>query len=162
MYRRSKLQGTYVLLRYIGRVANFYGQNAYEAGVVIILNLMNIRMSIFPLFWRDAQIVIQILFFSFVFFQIDEWLDYTPVFSSGSEFENACTYVDKYLERRTFVVGHSLSIVDIAIWSALAGKGFKTCVFILNTQRVAPLRPKIKNICKIFSLADNAYGFSFL
>lgn len=54
MYRRSKLQGTYVLLRYIGRVANFYGQNAYEAGVVIILNLMNIRMSIFPLFWRDA------------------------------------------------------------------------------------------------------------
>ncbi|KAH9684840.1 glutamate--tRNA ligase cytoplasmic [Citrus sinensis] len=84
----SKLQGTYVLLRYIGRVANFYGQNAYEAG------------------------------------EIDEWLDYTPVFSSGSEFENACTYVDKYLERRTFVVGHSLSIVDIAIWSALAGKEY--------------------------------------
>ncbi|KAJ4717556.1 Glutamate--tRNA ligase [Melia azedarach] len=55
--------------------------------------------------------------------EIDELLDYTPVFSSGSEFENACSYVDKYLEHRNFFVGYSLSIADIAIWSALAGTG---------------------------------------
>ncbi|KFK26423.1 hypothetical protein AALP_AA8G246500 [Arabis alpina] len=55
--------------------------------------------------------------------QIDEWVDYAPVFSSGSEFENACNRVDKYLDTRTFLVGHSLSIADVAIWSALAGIG---------------------------------------
>ncbi|KAH9750619.1 glutamate--tRNA ligase cytoplasmic [Citrus sinensis] len=110
----SKLQGTYVLLRYIGRVGNFYGQNAYEAG------------------------------------EIDEWLDYTPVFSSGSEFENACTYVDKYLERRTFVVGHSLSIVDIAIWSALAGKEYSdsldevTATYVSNRGLGKPTAAKSK------------------
>ncbi|XP_028779419.1 glutamate--tRNA ligase, cytoplasmic [Neltuma alba] len=55
--------------------------------------------------------------------QIDEWLEYAPVFSSGSAFENACKYIDEYLERRTFLVGHSLSVADIAIWSGLGGAG---------------------------------------
>ncbi|KAL5828019.1 hypothetical protein ACOSQ3_019850 [Xanthoceras sorbifolium] len=82
-----KLHGAHVLLRYIGRVANLYGQSAYESG------------------------------------QIDEWLEYAPVFLTGSEFETACNYVDKYLEKRTFLVGDCLSIADIAIWSALAGTG---------------------------------------
>lgn len=57
-------------------------------------------------------------------FQIDEWLEYAPVFSSGSAFEHACNYVDKYLERCTFLVGHSLSLADIAIWSGLVGNFF--------------------------------------
>ncbi|XP_013737448.2 glutamate--tRNA ligase, cytoplasmic [Brassica napus] len=54
---------------------------------------------------------------------IDEWVDYAPVFSSGSEFENACTRVDNYLQSRTFLVGNSLSIADVAVWSALSGSG---------------------------------------
>lgn len=53
--------------------------------------------------------------------QIDEWLEYAPILSTGSAFENACSYVDKYLERRTFLVSHSLSLADVAIWSGLAG-----------------------------------------
>ncbi|XP_041020754.1 glutamate--tRNA ligase, cytoplasmic [Juglans microcarpa x Juglans regia] len=86
----TTLHGTYVLLRYIGRVAalpNFYGQNAYESG------------------------------------QIDQWLEYAPVFSLGSAFENACKYVDEFLQSRTVLVGNYLSIADIAIWSGLAGTG---------------------------------------
>ncbi|GLT59646.1 hypothetical protein SLA2020_324540 [Shorea laevis] len=55
--------------------------------------------------------------------QVDEWLEYSPILSSGSEFENACTHMDKYMENRTFFVGHSFSIADIAIWSGLAGTG---------------------------------------
>ncbi|KAG2244428.1 hypothetical protein Bca52824_093705 [Brassica carinata] len=47
------------------------------------------------------------------------------LFSSGSEFENACTRVDKYLESANFLVGHSLSIADVAIWSALTGSGLR-------------------------------------
>ncbi|GLT81660.1 hypothetical protein SLE2022_000970 [Rubroshorea leprosula] len=31
--------------------------------------------------------------------------------------------MDKYMEKRTFFVGYSLSIADIAIWSGLAGTG---------------------------------------
>ncbi|KAM3377875.1 glutamate-tRNA ligase, cytoplasmic [Capsicum galapagoense] len=55
--------------------------------------------------------------------QIDEWLDYAPIFASGSQFEEACGYVDGYLPQHTFLVGHSLSIADIAVWSGLAGTG---------------------------------------
>ncbi|OWM72358.1 glutamate--tRNA ligase, cytoplasmic [Punica granatum] len=87
-----KLHGTYVLLRFIGRIAklpNFYGATAYESS------------------------------------QIDEWLEYAPVLSSGSEFENVCKYIDEYLEKRTFILGHSLSIADVAIWSGLAGVGVR-------------------------------------
>ncbi|OMO59965.1 Glutamyl/glutaminyl-tRNA synthetase, class Ib [Corchorus capsularis] len=57
--------------------------------------------------------------------QIDEWLDYAPILSSGAEFENACSYMDTYLEKRTFFVSHYFSIADIAIWSGLAGTGLR-------------------------------------
>jgi glutamyl-tRNA synthetase len=53
--------------------------------------------------------------------QIDEWIDYSPNLSVGSVFEKACGHVDTYLELRTFLVGNSLSIADIAISAGLAG-----------------------------------------
>ncbi|TYJ15874.1 hypothetical protein E1A91_A10G212500v1 [Gossypium mustelinum] len=55
--------------------------------------------------------------------QIDEWLEYAPTISCGSEFENACGYMEVYLEKRTFFVSHYFSIADIAIWSGLGGTG---------------------------------------
>ncbi|KAK2966190.1 hypothetical protein RJ640_008756 [Escallonia rubra] len=55
--------------------------------------------------------------------QIVEWLEYAPVFASGAEFEKGCKYADEYLLQRTFLVGHRLSIADIAVWSSLAGTG---------------------------------------
>ncbi|XP_043720291.1 glutamate--tRNA ligase, cytoplasmic [Telopea speciosissima] len=55
--------------------------------------------------------------------QIDEWLEYAFIFSRGSEFESGCSYVDDYLLLRTFLVGSSLSVADIAIWAGLAGSG---------------------------------------
>ncbi|KAL8152510.1 hypothetical protein V2J09_010270, partial [Rumex salicifolius] len=83
----SKLAGTYVLLRYIGRAVchlKLYGSGAYESG------------------------------------QIDQWLDYVPIFNQGSEFEAACDYVNDYLSTHTFLVGQDMSIADIALWSSLA------------------------------------------
>ncbi|KAF9669787.1 hypothetical protein SADUNF_Sadunf13G0000700 [Salix dunnii] len=56
---------------------------------------------------------------------IDRWLDYAPVLSVGTEFENACNFIDNYLESRPFLVEHSLSIADIAVWSSLAGNGLR-------------------------------------
>lgn len=123
---RLKLLGTSTnaLLRYLGRVSsipNFYGHDAFESCQVII-------------FWSDEASPFSLLCkfcflmcfsFSLLFpfaFQIDEWLDYAPTFAIGSEFENACTYVDGILLKQTFLVGYSLSIADIAIWSGLAGE----------------------------------------
>lgn len=82
-----KLSGISVLIRYLGRLANFYGNSALEAS------------------------------------QIDEIVEYATVLSFGSEFENACTYLDGYVQHRTHLVGLSLSIADIAIWAGLAGNG---------------------------------------
>ncbi|KAG6408636.1 hypothetical protein SASPL_131654 [Salvia splendens] len=57
--------------------------------------------------------------------QIDEWLDYAPIFASGSEFEGACSFVDEYLLLNTFLAGYSLSIADVAVWIGLAGAGLR-------------------------------------
>jgi glutamyl-tRNA synthetase len=59
-----------------------------------------------------------------ILFQIDEWVEYATVFSAGAEFEKSCTYVDNHLSLRTFLVGYSLSVADIAVWSGLAGMLF--------------------------------------
>ncbi|KAL6179040.1 hypothetical protein ACLB2K_050556 [Fragaria x ananassa] len=56
---------------------------------------------------------------------ISEWLEYAPVLSVGSAFENACKHLDEYLGSRTFLVDHSFSVADIAIWSGLAGAGLR-------------------------------------
>ncbi|KAJ0946962.1 putative glutamate--tRNA ligase [Helianthus annuus] len=54
--------------------------------------------------------------------QIDEYEEYASIFSIGSEYEGACKYVDGYLLHHTFLVGQSLSVADIVVWSYLAGK----------------------------------------
>nr|GMC91525.1 glutamate--tRNA ligase, cytoplasmic-like [Ipomoea batatas] len=112
----SKLQGTFVLLRYIGRVARipeFYQRDSFESS------------------------------------QIDEWLEYAPIFASGSEFQGACGYVDQFLLHHTFLVGNSLSIADIAVWSGLAGAG----------QRWESLRrsKKFQNLVRWFNSIFEAY-----
>lgn len=83
--------------------------------------------------------------------QIDEWLEYAPIFSSGSQFESACMYVDSYLALRTFLVGYSLSIADIAIWSGLAGIG----------QRWESLKKsrKYQNLVRWFNSITENYSF---
>lgn len=82
--------------------------------------------------------------------QVDEWLEYAPVFLSGAEFEGACGHVDGYLTLRTFLVGHSLSIADIAVWSGLAGTG----------QRWESLRKskKYQNLVRWFNSIAMEYG----
>ncbi|XP_057509745.1 glutamate--tRNA ligase, cytoplasmic-like [Actinidia eriantha] len=82
-------------------------------GINVLLRYIGRTASISDFYGRDA----------FESGQIDEWLEYAPVLASGAEFEGACNYIDGYLLARTFLVGHSLSIADITIWSGLAGNG---------------------------------------
>jgi hypothetical protein len=56
-------------------------------------------------------------------------LEYAPVLSSGPAFENGCKYIDEYLEKRTFLVGYSLSIADVTIMASLAGKNILRYLF---------------------------------
>ncbi|GLT67632.1 hypothetical protein SLA2020_399250 [Shorea laevis] len=116
-----KLHGTYVLLRYIGRVAtlpNFYGRTHMNLARWFSLNFLNTRL-LYVLFHNIWFRSVLLMFCS----QIEEWLEYAPAFSSGSAFENACKHLDDFLQSRTFLVGYSLSIADVAIWSGLAGTG---------------------------------------
>ncbi|XVE68500.1 hypothetical protein DITRI_Ditri09bG0072900 [Diplodiscus trichospermus] len=85
------------------------------SGNYVILRYIG-RLAAIPNFYGDN---------AFHAGQIDELLDYAPTISCGSEFENACGYLDVYLEKRTFFVSHYFSIADIAIWSGLAGTGLR-------------------------------------
>ncbi|KAI8552989.1 hypothetical protein RHMOL_Rhmol06G0310300 [Rhododendron molle] len=82
--------------------------------------------------------------------QMDEWLEYTSILASGAEFEGGCSYIDGYLLKRTFLVGHCLSIADIAIWAGLAGNG----------QRWESLRKskKFANLVRWFNSLSVEYG----
>ncbi|XP_009794148.1 glutamate--tRNA ligase, cytoplasmic [Nicotiana tabacum] len=82
-------------------------------GTSVLLRYISRVANIPDLYQRDA----------FESCQIDEWLEYAPIFASGPQFEEACGYVDGYLLQCTFLVGHILSIADIAVWSSLAGTG---------------------------------------
>lgn len=88
-----------------------FGEEFHGTG--ILLRYLGRIASVPDFYNRDA----------FATAQIDEWLEYANVFSVGAEFEKSCTYVDNYLSLRTFVVGYSLSVADIAVWSGLAGTG---------------------------------------
>ncbi|KAI3754936.1 hypothetical protein L1987_54728 [Smallanthus sonchifolius] len=80
---------------------------------VLVRYLGRVSTTLLSLYQRDA----------FETAQIDEWLEYASVFSSGSEYEGACKYVDGFLLHRTFLVGQSLSVADVVVWSYLAGAG---------------------------------------
>ncbi|CAA6659634.1 unnamed protein product [Spirodela intermedia] len=82
--------------------------------------------------------------------EIDMWLDYVSTLSSGAEFEAACANIDGYLLLRTFLVGYSISVADIVIWSGLAGTG----------QRWASLKKsnKYPNLVRWFDAIATQYG----
>ncbi|GJW25802.1 glutamate--tRNA ligase, cytoplasmic [Tanacetum coccineum] len=87
----TTLCGTSVILRYLGRATT---------------------TSTIPSFYKRGD--------DFETSKIDEWLAFAPTFSCGSKYERSCEFVDGYLLQHTFLVGHSLSLADIAIWSHLA------------------------------------------
>ncbi|CAH8337330.1 unnamed protein product [Eruca vesicaria subsp. sativa] len=56
--------------------------------------------------------------------QIDEWVDYATVFSSsGSEFENAFSCVDNYLQSAAFLLGLLAILFPLLTW--LSGSGLR-------------------------------------
>ena len=54
--------------------------------------------------------------------QIDQYLDFAGYLVTGVGLEAACAILNEALALRTFVVGYSLSIADLACWGQLCGK----------------------------------------
>ncbi|WCJ26817.1 Glutamate--tRNA ligase cytoplasmic [Euphorbia peplus] len=93
-----------------------FSNGAKLQGLLVILRyIARVASKVPNLYGKDA----------FDSSQIDEWLEYSHILSAGSKFESACSYVNSYLEKSTFLVGYSLSIADLAIWSGLAGTGLR-------------------------------------
>ncbi|KAM7486673.1 hypothetical protein LguiA_002682 [Lonicera macranthoides] len=108
-------------------------------GINVLLRYLGRVASVRSLYQPDA----------FESSQIDEWLEYAPVLSSGPGFEGACNYIDGYLLHRTFLVGNNLSIADIAIWAGLAG----------TEKRWESLRKskKYRNLVRWFNSISSGY-----
>jgi glutamyl-tRNA synthetase len=51
--------------------------------------------------------------------QVDQWLDIAQTLVPGSGFEAVASAVNEYLSLRTFLVGYSLTLADVAAWAQL-------------------------------------------
>ena len=59
--------------------------------------------------------------------QVDQWLEFAPHLVTGSGLEHACAAANAalalrqkdYVALRTFLVGYSLTLADIAVWAQL-------------------------------------------
>ena len=53
--------------------------------------------------------------------QVDQWLDVaTATLAPGVALEGGCTAANAYMALRTYLVGHALSLADLAAWGQLA------------------------------------------
>jgi glutamyl-tRNA synthetase len=53
---------------------------------------------------------------------IDYWVDYSVKnVAAGANFEAVCHGINDYLALRTYLVGYSLTVADIALWGQLQG-----------------------------------------
>lgn len=56
------------------------------------------------------------------FMQVDEWLKFAPTLAAGPGLADAVAVANDFLSLRTFLVGHSLTLADIAVWGQLTGR----------------------------------------
>ena len=97
------MQGTLPILRFLGRSfpeTHIYGADPVQASQVWFLTRLK------P--------------------QIDSWLDFVQDSLSTADFKilsSAFETLNTHLALRSFIVGYSLSLADIAVWGALNGNG---------------------------------------
>lgn len=53
--------------------------------------------------------------------QVDQWLAFAPSLGAGPRLLPSAAAANVYLESRTYLVGHSLTLADVAVWGELAG-----------------------------------------
>ena len=55
--------------------------------------------------------------------QVDQWLGFAPALAAGPGLLAAAAAANEYLATRTYLVGHRLTLADVAVWGELAGAG---------------------------------------
>lgn len=69
--------------------------------------------------------------------QVDHWLEFSACRLCGrSDLSLALLEVDKTLALRTFLVGRSVTLADLSVWSALKGKAISCTVHKCKHQNV--------------------------
>ena len=53
--------------------------------------------------------------------QVDEWLAFLPRLAAGPGLAEAAAALNDFLSLRTYLVGHRLTLADIALWGQLTG-----------------------------------------
>jgi len=57
--------------------------------------------------------------------QIDSWLEFSALsLSCVKEFKDALEYLNQALGPAAYLVGHSVSIADFAVWAVLHGNAY--------------------------------------
>lgn len=52
---------------------------------------------------------------------MDQWLAFAPALAAGTGLMAAAAQANDFLATRTYLVGHRLTLADIAVWGELAG-----------------------------------------
>lgn len=120
--RREKLTGIASLLRYASRVgsgAELYPSSPVDATCAALLVYSPPRIParpsarIFPTHSSHIPILSPHALRSLV----DQWVDFACAsITSGVTFEPTLAALDAYLSTRTFFVGHSITLADVAVW----------------------------------------------
>ena len=53
---------------------------------------------------------------------MDTWLELAPQVQSGASLEAVCASLSDFLALRTLLVGHTVTVADLAIWGQLQGE----------------------------------------
>ena len=53
---------------------------------------------------------------------MDHWLEFTARLGCSTDFADAVSYLNQVLEPCTYLVGHAITIADMAVWGALRGR----------------------------------------
>ena len=62
---------------------------------------------------------------------MDYWVDYASAsVSAGVTFEPVCGKIDEFLALRTYLVGYTLTVADLALWGQLQGKLCKLVAYL--------------------------------
>jgi len=117
------------------------------AGVVTILRYLARAGSSAGLYGSDALSSTQ----------VDQWLDFLPMLAPGAGLAAACAYVDSMLALRTTLVGHHVTLADVALWGCFAGtpqfavvtKGGK-CPHLLRWYNFCSAQPVLAGVLDEF------------
>eukprot|EP00899_Mesostigma_viride_P002419 jgi/Mesvir1/12178/Mv00421-RA.1 len=93
--------------------------------------------------------------------EVDQWVEYaSAALLDPASFQGACSFLDEFLSLRTYLVGHALSLADVAVWACLVDS--KRFDLIRNGTKVPHLRRWFAHVDETPELRATAAEFGTL